>query len=94
MAVFLVTYKINSPNTDRDKLTEKIKSSANGWWHYIDNVWIVNTSHEADDLAKLLYPCITKPDRLLVIGVTGEHQGWLPDKAWEWLNNNTRSSIS
>jgi len=94
MPVLLVTYKINSRHTDRDKLIEKIKGSANRWWHYIDNVWIVNTSYEADGLAKLLFSCITKPDRLLVIGVTAEHQGWLPEKAWEWLNDNTRSNVA
>ena len=24
-------------------------------------------------------------DRLLVIKVTGDYQGWLPEEAWKWI---------
>jgi hypothetical protein len=41
----------------------------------------------ANDFAQQLDPHIETTDRLLVVGITGERQGWLPEKAWEWLNS-------
>lgn len=86
MALLLVTYEHKSAGRDYTPFFEAIKTNANGWWHYLESVWIVNTDLSADAFAKKLFPHMTKSDRLLVVRVTREHQGWLTEDAWNWLN--------
>lgn len=87
MAVLLVTYDLKGSTRDYAPLHEAIKKDAIAWWHYLESVWLVNTTEGADALAKRLYPHITRDDRLLVIRVTNEYQGWLAKDAWDWLNS-------
>ena len=86
MAVLLVTYEHKTPGKDFGPFYEAIKKNSNGWWHYLDQVWIVNTPKSADEFSKLLYAHITKADSLLVVRLRREYQGWLPEEAWKWLN--------
>ena len=86
MAVLLITYEHKTEGHDYEPFFEAIKSNANGWWHYLDNTWIVNTHHTADSFARKLFPFMTQKDRLLVVHIRNEHQGWLPQGAWDWLN--------
>lgn len=86
MPVLLITYALNTPGKDYNPLYNAIKGKSYNWWHYLDHTWIVSTKDPADDFAKQLYPFLTKLDRLLVVKITREHQGWLPNEAWEWLN--------
>jgi len=87
MPVLLVTYAQNTPGKDYTPLYDAIKKNCSEWWHYLDHVWIVNSSQTADQLARNLYPYMTKLDSLLVVRITAEHQGWLPQDAWNWLND-------
>ena len=85
MAVLLITYELKTAGKDYSKFFETIKSVGD-WWHYLDVVWLVDTVKSADEVAKALYPHFTKDDRLLVIKLARDHQGWLPQAAWEWIN--------
>lgn len=86
MAIFVVTYEKRTPGKDYGPLHKAIQDNAIKWWHYLTHTWIVQTHMTADQFAKLLYPYITKDDYLLVAKLSGQHQGWLPDDAWKWLN--------
>lgn len=87
MAVLLITCEQHTPLKDYKPLYDAIKLNSVAWWHYLEHVWIVNTTKTADEYARLLYPHITNNDRLFVAKLTGEHQGWLVEDAWKWLNN-------
>jgi hypothetical protein len=88
MAVLLVTYEHNTAGKDYSQFFATIKSSGE-WWHYLDATWLVDTTMTADALAKALYPFFTKEDRLLVVRITADHQGWLQQAAWDWINKRT-----
>src|SRR5206468_11872535 len=85
MAVLLVTYQIQSPATDESLVAEAIKGG-NAWWHYIKNVWIVDTFFDVNTLSANIRQHMHDNDWLLVVKITAEHQGWLPADAWDWLN--------
>lgn len=87
MSALLVTYSLNNKSKNYESLFTAIKSHSTRWFHYIDASWVVETNLSANDFAQQLYPYIETTDRLLVVGITGQHQGWLPEKAWEWLNS-------
>ena len=83
--VLLIAYELQDKTKDVSALHNAIKS-AGTWWHHLENVWIIQTDKSAEDWAKKLYKHITKSDHLLVVRVDREMHGWLPERAWEWLD--------
>ena len=63
-----------------------IARTTSAWWHYFDTAWIVITPQTADQFAKLLYLHMENPDRLLVVKLQKDYQGWAETDAWDWLN--------
>ena len=58
------------------------------WWHYFDSTWIVKTSYNAQQVYNILAPHISKNDLLLIIEIVpGSRYGWLPQDAWNWIDN-------
>ena len=82
--VLLITYEIMNKNKDLTELHTAIKS-AGTWWYHLENIWIIETDKSAEIWAKKLYKHITTSDHLLVVQVGPDAQGWLPEKAWDWL---------
>lgn len=87
MAVYLVAYKINAIGADPGPILEAIKKMGSGWMHYIPNTILLQSEDTADVIGKKIFKLITKDDYVLVIRVTKEYYGWLPQRAWDWLNN-------
>lgn len=81
----LVTYDLRQPGQDYTTVHDAIKSCGE-WWHYLESVWLVNTYMTPGQIAEKVRQHIDANDRLLVIGVTGESAGWLPQDAWDWIN--------
>ena len=86
MNVLLITHALNDADRDYAPFFNAIKSNSAEWWHYLDTTWIVVTDYTADRFARLLYPHMLKTDRLLVVKLQKEYQGWLDEEAWPWLN--------
>lgn len=83
--IFLITYELNNKDKDYDNLFLEIKRLGH-WWHYIQNTWIINTTTNLEDCTRLLNSKIDENDRLLILDMTNiEMNGWLPEKAWEWI---------
>lgn len=88
--VHLISYDLNKPGQNYDDVYEAIKELGSSWWHYLDSTWLVDTNLTADQISDRIKKHIDKNDYLLVIGVTSDYAGWLPEKAWEWLKNHTQ----
>lgn len=86
MSILLVTYEHKTVGKDYTAFFDTLKSTPSKWWHYLESVWLVETTMTANDFARKLYPHITTTDRLLVIRVQREYQGWLTKEAWDWIN--------
>jgi len=87
--IYAVNYDLKKPGRDYTGLYEAIKSCG-AWWHYLGSTWLVDTSLDAQGVWDRLAPHIDGDDSVLVIGVTDDHQGWLPKKAWDWINSRRR----
>jgi hypothetical protein len=87
VSVLLITHALNNRSKDYAPFFDALKGNCNYWWHYFQTTWIVVADHSAHDYAQFLYPHIETTDRLLVVRITREHQGWLPKDAWDWLND-------
>ena len=89
MAVYMITYDLNKPGQNYDKLYEAIKkcSSNNTWMHYLDSTWFIKTNLSTKQVFENLEPYIDKNDNILVMEVKNNYYGRLPNKAWEYLPN-------
>ena len=83
----VITHALNNKFRDYTPFFDAIKNNSENWWHYFDTTWIVSTPHGADAYARLLYPHMDTTDRLLVVKITPDKQGWLTKEAWDWLNS-------
>lgn len=89
MRILIISYDLKSDSSKYEKLYESIKQ-AEGWWHYLDSFWIIETKKSVTDWTDILKSKIEPDDNFIVIEVVeGNTNGWLPQKAWDWIKNNT-----
>jgi hypothetical protein len=81
-----INYDLKKPGQNYEELYKAIKSCG-VWWHHLGSTWLVDTSLTADGVWKRLSPHVDTNDFFLVIGVTQDYSGWLPQSAWDWLNS-------
>lgn len=86
MAIYLITYDLKKPGQQYEALHEKIKNLGSSWWHYLESTWLVDTTLDAAGIWKRLEPVFDKNDRALIVSYGEDHQGWLPQEAWDWIN--------
>ncbi len=83
--IYAINYDLKRPGQNYEELYKAIKALG-AWWHYLGSTWLVDTSLTAQGVWERLAPHVDKNDFVLVIGVTKDYQGWLPQEAWDWLN--------
>ena len=86
MNVYAICYELNRPGQSYKDLHEAI-AGLGAWWHQLHSTWLVKTDKSAKDIVRILREGdrMAPNDRLLVIRVDGDYQGWLPKEAWEWI---------
>ncbi|MEI6191079.1 MAG: hypothetical protein WCP24_01755, partial [bacterium] len=59
------------------------------WWHYLDSTWIVKSTLTPQQIYQRIGPgLLLQNDFILVIEIVpGNKFGWLPQEAWNWINN-------
>lgn len=87
MKTFSVSYDLNKPGQNYDNLIKELKRS-HSWWHYLDSTWLIKTNESASQLSTRIRKHLDNNDNVLVIRVTKDYSGWLPQKAWDWINAN------
>ncbi len=87
----LITYDLKYKQTQNySRLFDEIKT-ANKWWHYLPDVWIIITDYDATYWQNKLVPLTFQGDSLLIIEVKQHSNGWLTKDAWDWINENVSS---
>ncbi|WP_346892506.1 hypothetical protein [uncultured Roseibium sp.] len=84
--IYAINYDLKRPGQNYEALYEAIKSCG-VWWHYLDSTWLVDTSLNAEGIWKKVEPHVDTNDLFLIIGVTQDYYGWLPKKAWDWIDS-------
>lgn len=93
MKTYIIGYDLNREGQDYDALIDKIKSTANGWWHHLDSTWIIKSTLSASQIRDILKPLIDSNDELLVASLSGE-SAWagFTEKGSQWLRDNIQPS--
>jgi hypothetical protein len=71
VSALLITYDLNKPGQDYDKLYEKIKGLGS-WWHHLDSTWIVTSALAPSEAFDQLKPTLDESDRVLIVNITGD----------------------
>ncbi|HRV05234.1 MAG TPA: hypothetical protein P5025_09405, partial [Candidatus Ratteibacteria bacterium] len=73
---------------DYTSLYNTIKS-ADSWWHYLESTWLIKTNQNPSAWTDKIKRVIDPNDYLFVVDISGKsYNGWLPQKAWDWINQN------
>lgn len=88
MNKYLITYDLKSKNiTNYENLYLAIKTLG-PWWHYLESTWIVKTNYTSEQIWTALAPYLYRNDHILVVKIDStDRWGWLPQDAWDWLND-------
>jgi hypothetical protein len=88
--IVIVSYELKSPSTSYSALYEFLKSHES-WAHYLASTWLIKTDKSPATLSDEIKAFIVPGDRVLITEFTGQYNGWLPKKAWEWVAKNKTS---
>jgi hypothetical protein len=91
MYAYNVSYDLKKPGQNYEKLFAELKSSP-GWWHYLESTWLIVTNETPGQLWNRISPATDKNDSVLIIQVVNNTAGWLPQGAWDWINQNLRAA--
>jgi hypothetical protein len=76
-----------SRTRDYSRLHDALKD-LDAWWHYLESTWLVVSDKTADDLWSLIQSQIGPKDRILIVRLTNDYSGFLPDEAWDWIREH------
>jgi hypothetical protein len=85
--IVLVTYDIKRTRKDYTEFYAVLKKQGR-WWHYISSTWLLKTDKQPTAIADAIRPFMDEADRLFVTEITENNSGYLPEKAWNWLNRH------
>lgn len=88
MTIYAICHQTRLLDRPSPGLRDAIKNIGVAWWHHMEGVWLVQTDRSVDQIYDTLRPQIDDTERLLVMEVTDNCQGWLPEKAWQWINQH------
>lgn len=83
--IYSINYDLKKPGRNYEKLYAAIKSCG-AWWHHLESTWLVDTNLSAHHVWERIRFHVDQNDSVLIIGVTKDYSGWLPKRAWDWLN--------
>ncbi|HDR7790915.1 hypothetical protein COJ60_29455 [Bacillus cereus] len=84
MAVYLISYKLNTP-IQHTTLFNKTIQSYEGWMFHQESLVLLCTKATSHQIYNQLKPCIAEEDTLLIVKVRNDMQGWLPPESWNWI---------
>jgi hypothetical protein len=91
MSVYIVTWNLNKERSNYDQARKDFLKQLDTYENIADpgleSVRFLSTQHSADQISGVLRQKLDNNDRLFVSKVrTGEHQGWLAQNVWDWIN--------
>ena len=87
---YLITYDLNNPGQNYEKVISAIKKASDGvWCTYWKSSYLIRSDHQtADEVSSLITPHLDKNDTLLVIEAVKNYQGWLNKDQWKFIREN------
>lgn len=89
MAVYMVTYDLNNPGQRYDDVIQAIKEASTGvWCTYRESSYLIQSNLSVQQVFDRIAPHLDSNDKLLIIEVKENYQGWLENNQWEYIREN------
>lgn len=87
--VCMITYDLNAEGQNYEKVIQAIKDASTGaWCCYWKSSYLIKTNLTVQQVADKITPHLDSNDRLFVIEVKENYQGWLSEKQWKYIKEN------
>ena len=85
---YMITYDLNDPGKNYDKVIQAIKDASDGaWCTYWKSSFLIRTDKQtADEVSSLITKHLDNNDRMIIIEIINNKQGWLSEKQWEYID--------
>lgn len=90
MNTILVSYDLQAPEKDYEKLWEHLKSYPN-WARPLESFWLIKTDRTPNQMKEIIRDYyIDRDDKIFVVDVNGKAASWhnLSEKISEWIKNH------
>src|SRR5713226_2959641 len=84
---YIISYDLKQPVAKYTPLLQELQRS-DKWAHFLTNTWIVLRTETLVELAPKLRGLMFATDRLLIMPAKGPPDGFLPEEAWKWIDEN------
>ena len=86
--VYMITYDLNSTGQRYNELISAIKGASNGCWcTFWKSSYLIQSPLSPSQITDRLKSYLDSNDRLLVIEVKRNYQGWLTDDERSYIND-------
>lgn len=86
--VYMITYDLNSTGQRYNELISAIKEASNGCWcTFWKSSYLIQSPLSPSQITDRLKPYLDSNDRLLVIEVKRNYEGWLTDDERNYIND-------
>lgn len=87
--VYMISYDLNKAGKNYDGVIQGIKAAAVTYCHYWDSTWLIKSNClSADSVFAYIKPYLDDDDRVIVVEVKNNKQGWLTEEQWDVINEN------
>ena len=86
--IYVVSYDFKGSPAAYPAFFEELKCFP-AWCHYLDGTWLVATDLSSKAIFNRLRPHLDENVNVLILEAAGDFSGWLPKKAWEWIQQHT-----
>ncbi|MBA2058646.1 MULTISPECIES: hypothetical protein [unclassified Psychrobacter] len=87
MAALLITYDLNAPGQEHDKILDKIKTF-NGWARLSESSYAVSTSLAPNQVYSQFESLLDSNDHIWIISLKKPYSGFGSKKVIDWLDAN------
>lgn len=83
----MITYDLNDPGQKYEDVIKAIKGASDGiWCSYWKSAYLIRSDKQtADEVSNAITPYLDSNDRLIVIEVINNKQGWLDKDQWKYI---------
>jgi hypothetical protein len=86
---FIITYDLNSPGQKYDEVIKVIKNEISvSWCKYWESAFLFTSNLNPNQMLDKLKPYLDQGDKMIILEVTNNKNGWLTQKQWNWINKN------
>lgn len=86
--ICMITYDLNSPGKNYEDVIQAIKDCSTGkYCSYWKSSYMIQTKKSVQGIFEAIKPYLDGNDRLIIIEVKRNYQGWLNQNQWDYIRN-------